>query len=233
MRFSAMFLVMAACGRLQFDEVVPPPGQDAPPRDDAAIIDTPAGNLAPIPDAGGDQMVTFINGGTPISVNTSGSMDPDGSIADCTLFLDSGSSSSSGGCNTIGTVIYLPGLYPIRLVVTDDQGLSAETTIVITVVSDLGIPDDPTVAVLDAGDSQSVAIGAPTVFDFSASWNSDGANFRSFGMDFGDGTSLSSTALDSDHVYATAGTFTASFILENFTIPFERWPKATVDVTVN
>jgi PKD repeat protein len=185
-----------------------------------------------VADAGGDQQLTWVPGCTPVTIDPKGSYDRDGALVSCTIAWDSGSTTGSS-CNLIyGGCFPLPGIYPVELTVVDDAGNVATDTAVITIIAPNHPPPSDGLTHLDAGPDITTAVGDLVRFDFSASWNADGRNYRQYSWDFGDGTMLGGTALDDQHAYAAVGTYQVVYTLENTTIPVAQWPTSKATVTV-
>lgn len=202
-------VLLAGCGRIGFDTVL-------------------------FASAGPDQQVDFVGSPTGVCVDPSDSFDPEGAIASCVLHPDAGSTIGSGSCvSRLCFQAYLPGIYPVQMVVTDADGNVAVDEATITLIAPGHPPPSDGLTRFDCGPDQSVAKGDPVAFDFAASWNADGRNFRQYDHDFGDGTMAGGTALVATHTYEAPGTFTVIYHLENVMIPIEQWPVATTTITVN
>ena len=95
---------------------------------------TPA-NMAPTANAGPDQTVTDTdgNGEENITLDGSGSYDPDGTIEDYTWTLGSGSLATILSTDICPTVILPVGIWEITLTVTDNDGDADSDTVVVTV----------------------------------------------------------------------------------------------------
>ncbi|MGB5303003.1 MAG: PKD domain-containing protein [Gemmatimonadota bacterium] len=103
------------------------PGDD-PPVDPP--VDPPAGNQLPIADAGPDETVTDSDGGGEnVTLDGSGSTDPDGSIVSY-LWTEGGGEIATG---VNPTVLFAVGPHEVTLTVTDDAGDTDTDVVVITV----------------------------------------------------------------------------------------------------
>jgi len=98
-----------------------------------------------------------------------------------------------------------PGVYTITLNVTDAAGNWATDTVIITVALDATNP------VADAGQDQTVNVGATVAFDAGSS--TDNVGIVSYEWDFGDGTS--GTGKTATHEYTKAGTYTVTLRVED------------------
>ncbi len=154
-------------------------------------------NDPPVAEAGGDQSLAV---GQVASLVAFGSRDRDGTIT--RYDWDFGDGSRGEGA-TPEHAFAAPGLYTVRLTVTDDSGTStAATSDELTVRVNA-----PPVAV--AGADRALAVGEAVEFDGSASRDEDGA-IRLYRWEFGDGTGtvryLSTATVT--HVYRAPGTYT-------------------------
>ena len=124
---------------------------------DIVVIDVVTNQL-PIADAGLDQDVTDIdnNGNESVSLNGSGSSDPDGTITSWSW--KEGVTEIATGSNP--TVVLALGVHTIELTVTDNNGATATDTVVIDVkappVADAG--PDQTVTDADDGGTEDVTL---------------------------------------------------------------------------
>ena len=100
------------------------------------VIVTVNGPVAPIANAGPDQTLTDSNGlpGEPVTLNGSGSSDPDGTIAtyQWALQVNPNTSQPLGTGQTI-TVNLPDGINDVRLTVTDNAGITATDAVSVTV----------------------------------------------------------------------------------------------------
>lgn len=151
--------------------------------------------------------------GRLLTVNGSGSSDPDGTIAGYLWDFGDGSQSSDPAPQHTYAAV---GTYTVKLTVTDDDGATAVTQQSVTVVN-----TDPSAAFEVANDFLAVTVDAATSVDpdgsaLSAAW------------DFGDGTT--STGLLASHTYAVNGTFTITL---RVTDPDGGSATTSRDVTVH
>ena len=162
-------------------------------------------NAAPTADAGPDRDVIEDDG---FNLDPSGSSDADGSIV--TYTWDFGDGSEPQSASTPATVLHWygrPGIYTMRLVVTDDAGATGEDTAVVTVAN-----RPPTVA---AGDYPRAPVG--TTRPYAAVVGTGSAEPTDVTVDFGDGTAAVQRELTGpgtpsfDHAYADAGVYHVEF----------------------
>ena len=152
-------------------------------------------NDSPIADAGLDQSVSDGDGDGQeiITLNGSGSYDPDGTIA---------SYEWKEGEAILGTAeiidhSFAVGAHTVTLIVTDDKGAVSSDEAIVTVFENQA----PTA---DAGPDQVAYAGDVVNFDGTGSSDSDGS-ITSYSWDFGDGsTAGGSTA---SHTYAASGDY--------------------------
>lgn len=149
----------------------------------------PAGPVAP--SASSDIRCTFLT----CTLNGSGSSDPDGEIVSFVWDLGDG----SGHIGQTGSYTYVaPGAYPVRLTVTDSDGMT--DTVTRTVVIDV-----PNVAPVARLGHQCSLLECS--FDGSSSTDPDGS-IASFTWDFGDGSTGSGDR--PTHTYAAPGTYSVT-----------------------
>ncbi len=160
------------------------------------LFSTPA-NSPPVADAGGDRTASDADGDgvETITLDGSGSYDPDGPIA--SWQWSEGEETFGGGENL--TYDYAVGTHTVTLQVTDTDGASSTDTVTVTVE-----PNRPPVA--DAGGDVTSGVGQTVSFDGSASYDSDGT-IREYIWDFGDSTGDFGATVT--HAYGSAGTYTA------------------------
>lgn len=155
-----------------------------------------SGNQAPQAFAGPDQTHTL---GAPTRFSAAGSMD-DGAIA--SYQWDFGDGASSSGVY-VEHVYSAPGTYTAVLRVTDNAGLTATDTVVVTILPS-------TVNLLPvarlSGQSQG-NVGLLVYFDGSQSTDLDGT-MAGYRWDFGDGQVASGA--NASHAYAAAGIYTVT-----------------------
>lgn len=130
-------------------------------------------NAAPIADAGPDLIAAA---GEEVVLDGSGSVDPDGSIADWTWRFPDGSEAHGP---RVRHAFATPGLQRVQLTVRDDTGLPEAFDVDEAVVA----VNAPPVAV--AGPDKLVAPGGPVKFDGSGSYDPDG-KIATYRWDFDD-----------------------------------------------
>lgn len=128
-----------------------------------------------------------------ITVDASGSSDPDGSVA--SYAWDFGDGSTAHG-QTATHTFTAPGDYTVKLTVTDDVGATASAT------KQVHVTNSPPIANFVA-----TASGLSVAVDGSSSGDPDGT-VTSSAWDFGDGAT--GTGVKVAHTYAAAGTYTIS-----------------------
>jgi len=97
-----------------------------------------------------------------------------------------------------------PGVYTITLNVTDAAGNWATDTVIITVL-------DVTKPIANAGQDQTVNVGATVTFD--AGGSTDNVGVVSYEWDFGDGTT--GIGKTTTHTYTTAGNYTVTLTVKD------------------
>jgi len=124
---------------------------------DYVVIDIlPVDQKMPIANAGDDQTVLV---GTNVTLDASGSSDPDGTIVTYE-WLDA---NTTIGESDIYEHLFARGVHTITLVVTDDGGASATDDVKVTVRTTMAMPQ------ADAGDDRTVLEGTEVVLDASGS----------------------------------------------------------------
>ena len=119
---------------------------------------------APVANAGSDATVAA---GSLVTLDGSGSSDPDGSISQYQWTQSAGPTAVLSGANNVRAQ-FTPnqaGVYAFTLTVTDNDGYSSQDSVTVTVQA-------PPVA--NAGSNQSVYLGAQVLLDGSASRDPDG-----------------------------------------------------------
>jgi PKD repeat protein len=139
--------------------------------------------------------------GETLSFDGSGSSDSDGSIV--SYAWDFGDGTSGSGASVTHSYS-TAGTYQVSLTVTDDDGLTGETTHVVQVDEPAPMPQPP-VAVISG--PASGLVGEALNFNGGGSSDSDGS-IVSYVWDFGDATSGSGASVT--HSYSTAGTYQVS-----------------------
>lgn len=124
--------------------------------DYVVIYVVPVDQEIPIANAGEDQTVLV---GTNVTLDASGSSDPDGTIITYE-WLDA---NTTIGESVIYEHLFARGVHKITLVVTDDGGASATDDVKVTVRTTMVLPQ------ADAGDNRTVLEGTEVVLDASGS----------------------------------------------------------------
>jgi PKD repeat protein len=162
------------------------------------ITTTAAANKPPVAAVG----ASTLQGIAPLTVTflSSGSFDPDGTLAAFHWTFGNGASASGAYPTYTFTT---PGTYTVRLTVTDNLGLTDSKTLTVVVIAAVNLPP---VASIDA----TVLAGAPPLMvGFSSAGSSDpDGTIESYIWRFGDGMSLSSP--NPTHLYMNAGIFVAT-----------------------
>ncbi len=154
------------------------------------------GNQAPVANANGPYTGAV---GTPVQLNGSASVDPDGSIISYSWNFGDGSS----GSGVSPSHVYLSqGTFNVTLTVMDNTGAtdSASTTATIGPV-----PNQPPTA--NPNGPYTGSVGVPVQFDGSGSTDPEGASL-SYAWNFGDGGTA--TGATPTHTYNTDGLYTVS-----------------------
>jgi PKD repeat protein len=144
--------------------------------------------------------VTPTSGTAPLAVtaSTSGSSDPDGTIASVVIdFGDGTRSNSASASHTYSTA----GTYTVIATVTDNGGLSASATSTITAAAPANQAPVAKLSVTPTTGTAPLAVTAST----AGSSDPDGT-IASVVIDFGDGTKANTAS--ASHTYSAAGTFT-------------------------
>ncbi len=150
-------------GRIKLIRCVRNNGGGTPP---PPTIAPPSANTPPIAKAGVDQVI--IEGET-VTLNGSGSTDPDGKIT--AYVWKKGSAILSR--NTSFNKIFSVGTHTITLTVTDNDGASRSDSVTITVKAETAPENNPPVA--KAGANQNVIKGDTVTLDGSNSTDPDGS----------------------------------------------------------
>ncbi len=152
-----------------------------------------------------------------VSANTSGSSDPDGTIASTKLdFGDGTIMSAASGSHSYTKA----GSYLLRATVTDNLGASASTSSTITVQAATNQTPVAKLTVTPTSGTAALTVTAST----AGSSDPDGT-IASTKIDFGDGTVLSTAS--GTHVYSTAGSF-----IVKATVTDNSGASASTSVTV-
>jgi len=162
---------------------------------DTLILDT----ISPTANAGNDQTVSE---DTLVAFDGSASQDLNGIQSYTWTFTDVTSQTLTGKNPTY--TFATPGTYTITLKVTDPAGNSAADTVIITIL-------DITKPIANAGQDQTVNVGAKVNFD--ASGSSDNVGITSYEWDFGDETK--GTGKTTTHTYANTGTYAVKLTVKD------------------
>lgn len=138
--------------------------------------------------------------GESISFSSSGTNDPDGSIASYLWNFGNGQTSTQAN----PTISYAnAGNYTVTLTVTDNQGATASTTAAVTITN----PANTSPNAVIANGPFSADVGQSIAFSSAGSNDPDGS-IGSYSWSFGDGST--STSSNPSHSYAAAGTYNVS-----------------------
>ena len=153
-------------------------------------LDEPAGNLPPV--------AAFLStvSGLSVSVNGSGSSDPDGTVSSYSWDWGDGTAHSTGA--TASHAYVAAGEYEVKLTVVDNRDASHSTTKTIAVT--VPVENLPPVAAF-----LSTVSGLSVSANGSGSSDPDGT-IASYAWEWGDGTAHS-TGVTASHVYAAAGDY--------------------------
>ena len=161
----------------------PPPPNQAPT---AAVLATPTSGDAPL----------------PVTLDGSGSTDPDGTIV--SYGWDFGDTQTGSGV-TVNHIYATSGTYTVALTVTDDDGATDTATTTVTVTDPPPPNQAPTAAVSASPTSGDAPL--PVTLDGSGSTDPDGT-IVSYGWDFGD--TQTGTGVTTNHIYTASGTYTVT-----------------------
>lgn len=153
----------------------------------------------PVANAGTDQEV---NEDTSVAFDGSDSFDNIGIAAFTWTFTGATAKTSTGVAPTY--TFSTPSVYIVTLNVTDSAGNWATDTVTITVL-------DITKPIANAGDDQTVDVGATVTFDGSAS--ADNVGVTHYEWDFGDGAT--ETGITTTHTYSSPGTYTVTLTVKD------------------
>jgi PKD repeat protein len=174
-------------------------------KDGAQDVDTADVHVLPLPN---QAPAAVINGPTrglvneSLTFNGSSSSDPDGVILGYTW--DFGDGTTAGGVSVSHTYS-TPGNYNVVLTVTDDSGLSDNSTY--TILIEAVVTNQPPVANIHG--PASALTGETVIFDSGGSHDPDGT-ITGYIWDFGDGNRARASRVDGSvmaHVYNAAGTY--------------------------
>lgn len=143
---------------------------------------------------------TPATGTAPLLVNfdASASTDPDGTIASYSWDWVDGTAAGSG--STPSHTFTVPSLYPVRLTVTDNDGATASSTLVVEVSA---APQNPVASFTRSPTSGNIPLVVST--NASASSDPDGT-IETYLWDWGDGTATS-TGVTAQHTYTEPGDY--------------------------
>lgn len=169
----------------------------------------------PRADAGPDQIV---NEDTLVTLNGSASWDDFGVESYLWTFIDENMQSLSG--EIVFYNFTTPGVYIVTLNVSDAGGNWAIDSVIITVL-------DVTPPVANAGQDQTVDVGAAVTFD--ASDSGDNVGIVGYFWDFGDNSTLNMTTPIATHIYLETGNYTVTLTVRDAA---NNFAADTVTVTV-
>ncbi len=174
--------------------------------DSAKVVTATFSNNPPVADAGAEQTVAV---NTLVTLDGTGSYDEDLSQTLTYGWAQTGGTAVILNDNTAVSPTFTaptsPAVLTFTLVVTDSFGLASLPDTVVITVEDVAVSD------LNAASSSPTTLGQTTSFTATIATGSN----VSYAWDFGDGNG-GAGALPS-HVYATAGTFTATVTATNQT----------------
>jgi len=158
--------------------------------------------------------------GGAITLSGSGSSDPDGSIASYAWTFGDGSSIT--GPEATHTYVQ-DGVYTVSLIVTDNDGLTANTSVTIT-VSNVA----PTI-----GDVPGASLTVGQAYTAAGSFTDPGQDTWTATVNWGDGSAPSQIALtqrsfSAAHTYTAAGTFTVTIGIADDDTTTSRTQTVTV-----
>ena len=185
--------------------------------DSVVITVNEVANVAPIADAGADQIV---DEGTDVTLNGGNSEDTDGNIVSY-LWTESGAGVGTGESVLLSDLSV--GTHTITLLVTDDDEATATDSVVITVNA---VENQAPIA--DAGADQTVDEGTEVTLDGSGSEDTDGGSIVSYlwteeGAEVGTGENIVLSDL-------SVGTHTITLLV---TDDEEATATDSVEITVN
>ncbi len=154
-----------------------------------------------------------------VQFDGSASTDPDGTVVSWQWTFGDG---STGSGSVIQHSYATAGTYTATLTVTDNQGGTASSTVVVSATVN-ATPNTPPTALFSANPGGGIA-ALPVNFDASAATDPDGT-IVSWQWAFGDGSTGSGSVIQ--HSYATAGTYTATL-----TVTDDRGGTAVATVNI-
>lgn len=157
-------------------------------------------NNPPIANAGPDKTVsdTDGNGIESVTLDGSGSYDPDGTI----VSYQWTEGATVLGTTTVITYNFAVGTHTVTLTVTDDRNATGSDNVIVTVN-----PNQPPVA--NAGPDQSAYVGQTV--NFNGSGSTDDGAIVSYNWNFGDSTT--GTGVTTTHAYTATGTYTVTLVI--------------------
>ena len=142
--------------------------------------------------------------GGVVTLNATGSTDPQGTISDYSWNFGDGTTDDSGASPTATHPYALRNRYPVTLTITNNHGQKSTVSQSVTV-------DDPPTTAFTASPT-STTPGAAVSFNASASRATNGGSITDYRWDFGDGSTAVDTGASAAaaHTFATAGTYTVT-----------------------
>jgi hypothetical protein len=148
--------------------------------------------------AGGDQTV---NQSEPVTLNASGTLSSEQNLTFTWTFVDRKPVTLNG--IVVSYVFNIPGVYPVKLTVTDLEGRTSTDPINIT-VRDI----TPPVAVItleNVSPNQKIEVGQPVLFNGTRSYDPKNGTITEYFWNFGDG--MNDTDPSISHTYGSPGTY--------------------------
>jgi hypothetical protein len=146
--------------------------------------------------------------GTPVTFGSTGSADPDGTIAAYAWTL-AGATPSSATTPSATVTYAAAGTYVVRLQVTDDRGASATAEKTVTVTAGGNGSNLPPVAVIAGPATLAATTGAPLSLAATGSSDADGS-IVSYAWSLPGSATPSASGATVQATWATAGTYTAT-----------------------
>lgn len=166
-------------------------GESSSVTDEVTVV-APAANEPPT------ASFTTITSGLTLTVDASGSEDPDGVIEEYSWSFGDGESAAGA---IVSHTYEAPGTYDVELTVTDDDGATDSRVVQVTVQSLPGENQPPT------ADFTAQVTGTNLTADASASSDPDGS-IGTYVWDFGDGGT--GTGVQTTHQYLASGSYTVT-----------------------
>ena len=139
--------------------------------------------------------------GQPVSFNATTSSDADGTITNYQWDMDDDGNYDSTGI-AVNYTYPAPGTYTARLHITDNDGITNDASVTVTIRSQIG----PVAAFTFSPDHQ--LDGQPVSFNATTSSDADGT-ITSYQWDMDDDGNYDSTGIAVNYVYPAPGTYTA------------------------